>query len=158
MIAARSSHSLSPCGLLRLCSEFLRESDCVPDTPVFHQLVTSMTSAINSQARASFSASTFLRQIRRETLVSHLPAATHASVKHALLSSPSTSSLFLEGVEVKEDSEIFVAVESLVQEGWQEVCLSFFLLGSLWLLLLILSWVLSPSSGDQALLFAVSVP
>ena len=72
--------------------EFLKESDCIPDSSVFHQLVTSMTSAINSQARASFSVSTFLRQIRYKTLVSHLPAATHASVKHALLSSPSTSS------------------------------------------------------------------
>ena len=50
--------------------EFLKESDCIPDSPVFHQLV---------------------------TLVSHLPVATHASVKHALLSSPSTSS-FLEEV------------------------------------------------------------
>ena len=92
--------------------EFLRESDCVADSPVFHQLVTSMTSAINSQARASFSASTFLRQIRRETLVSHLPAATHALVKHELLLSPSTSSLFSEEVvrysltQVKEASQI----------------------------------------------------
>ena len=92
--------------------EFVKELDCVPVSPVFHHLVASMMSAINSQARASFSASTFLRQIRRETLVSHLPAATHASIKNALLSSPSSSTLFSKEVvrssltQVKEDSQL----------------------------------------------------
>ena len=43
--------------------EFLKESDCVPDSQVFHQLVSSVTSTINSQVRASFSAATFLKQI-----------------------------------------------------------------------------------------------
>ena len=73
--------------------EFLRESDCVPDSPVFHQLV-SMTLAINAQVCASFSAAIFLKQIRHERLVSHLLSSTHASVKHALWLSPSTSSFF----------------------------------------------------------------
>ena len=41
------------------------------NSPVFHQLVSSMTTAIDAQARASFSAATFLKQIRRETLISH---------------------------------------------------------------------------------------
>ena len=34
--------------------EFLKESDCVLDNLVFHQLVSSMTTSINSQARAFF--------------------------------------------------------------------------------------------------------
>ena len=91
--------------------KFLRESDCAPDSLVFHQLVSSMTLAINAQARASFSVATFLKQICRETLVSHLPSSTHAVVKHALLSSP-ISSLFSEDIvkasltQVKENSQL----------------------------------------------------
>ena len=44
--------------------------------------------------------------------MSHLPPSVHAPVKHALLSIPSTSSLFAEDVikeslaQVKEDSQI----------------------------------------------------
>ena len=92
--------------------EFRRELDCVPDSPVFHQLFSSMTPAINVQARASFFTATFLKQIHQETLVSHLPSTMHASVKHALFSSPSTSSLFSEDVvkasltQVKEGSQL----------------------------------------------------
>ena len=78
--------------------ELLKESNCVLDGPVFHQLVSSMTASINSQARVSFSAAAFLKLKRRETLVPHLPPSTHASFKHALLPTPSTSSLFAEDV------------------------------------------------------------
>ena len=66
-----------------------------------------MTMASNAEALALFSAATFLKQIRPETLVSHLPSSTHA-----LLSSPSTSSLFSEDVmkasltQVKEDLQL----------------------------------------------------
>ena len=90
--------------------KFLKESGCVPDCPVFHQLASSMTSAINTQAHASFSTATFLKQICRKTLVSYLQLSTHASVKHALLSSP--TSLVSEDVvkasltHVKEDSQL----------------------------------------------------
>ena len=89
--------------------EFLKESNCVPDDQVFHQLVTSMTEAINSQAWASLSSASFLKQKRREALVSHLPSQIHKSVKLALLSTPSSSSLFSEDIikesltQVKED-------------------------------------------------------
>ena len=89
--------------------KFLRESE---HSLVFHQLVSSMITAINAQARVSFSAATFLKQVRRETLVSHLPTSNHVSVKHALLSSPLTSSLLSEDVvkasltQVKEDSQL----------------------------------------------------
>ena len=105
------SQSFSPWALASVF-EFLRESDCVPDSPVFHQLISSMTKAINAQASASFSAAAFLKQIHWETLVSHLPLTMYASVKHALLSSLSTSSLFSEDVvkasltQVKEDSQL----------------------------------------------------
>ena len=90
---------------------FLKDSNCVPDGAVFHQLVSSMMS-INSQARASFSAAAFLKQKCQQTLMSHLPPSAHASVKQALLSTPSTSSLFAEDVikesltQVKEDFQI----------------------------------------------------
>ena len=47
---------------LAAISEFLKDSNCVPDDPVFHQLVTSMTDAINAQARASFFSASFLKQ------------------------------------------------------------------------------------------------
>ena len=65
--------------------KFLKDSDCVPEDEVFHQLVSSMTTSLNSQAKASFSAAAFSKQKRWETLVSHLPGSAHASVKHALL-------------------------------------------------------------------------
>ena len=61
---------------------------------VFCQLIVSMTTALNSQAKASFSVAAFLRQVRRELFVSHLPGSTHPSVKHDLLSTSSTPALF----------------------------------------------------------------
>ena len=91
--------------------EFLKDSNCVSEDPVFHQLVTSMTDAINGQARAAFSSS-FLKQKHREDLVSHLHASTHDSDKLALLAARSLSSLFSDEVikasltQVKEDSQI----------------------------------------------------
>ena len=92
--------------------EFLKESNCVPDSPVLHQLVSSMMTSISSQVKVSFSAAAFLKQKCREAMVSHLPASAHDSVKLAFLSSPSLSSLSLEDVikesltQVKEDSQI----------------------------------------------------
>ena len=57
-----------------------------------------MTTAINTQAKASFSATSFLQQKRRETYVSHLQVSTRQSVKHALLTTPSSTKLFSEDV------------------------------------------------------------
>ena len=68
--------------------------------------------SLNSQAKASFLAASFLKQKQREMLVSHLLSMTHASVKHALLTSHSSSSLFAKDVirdsltQVKEDSQL----------------------------------------------------
>ena len=68
--------------------------------------------SLNSQAKALFASASFLKQKHRETLVSHLLTVTHAFVKHALLTSPSSSSPFSEDViresltEVKEDSHL----------------------------------------------------
>ena len=68
--------------------------------------------SLKSQAKVSFSAASFLKQKQQETLVSRLPSVTHASVKHTLLMSPSSSSLFAEDVirdsltQVKEDSQL----------------------------------------------------
>ena len=75
-------------------------------------MISSLQVSLNSQAKASFALPSFLKQKRRETLVSHLPTVTHASVKHALLTSLSSSSLFSEDViresltQVKEDSHL----------------------------------------------------
>ena len=92
--------------------EFLRDSNCVPEDPMFGHLVSSMTMAINAQAKASFSAVAFLQHKHCETYVSHLPVSTHSSVKHALLSTlTSSSELFHEEVirssltQVKDDSQ-----------------------------------------------------
>ena len=91
---------------------FLKDSGCTPEDNIFHQLILSSTIPRNSQVKASFSAASFLKQKRWETLVSHLPSATHASVKHALLTSPSSSSLFAEDMirnsltQVKGDSQL----------------------------------------------------
>ena len=84
----------------------------MPEEDVFHQLVTSMTSALSSQAKATFSAVAFLQQVQRESFVSHLPSSTHASVKHALLLTPSMSTLFDEIIilrsltQVRDDSQL----------------------------------------------------
>ena len=91
---------------------FLRDSNLAPEDQGFHKLVSSLSVALNSQAKASFAAAEFLKQKRRETFVSHLPSHTHDSVRNALLSSKSSSSLFLDEVvensfgQVKDDSQL----------------------------------------------------
>ena len=65
--------------------DYLKDTNCVPEDDLCSQLVASMITAINLQVKASFSAVAFLQQKRRETLVSHLPSATHACVKHGVL-------------------------------------------------------------------------
>ena len=91
---------------------FLKDSGCVPKEDVFHHLITSLMVSFNSQAKASSASASFLKQKRWETLVSHLPSASHASEKCTLLTSPSSSSLFAEDVirdsltQVKEDSHL----------------------------------------------------
>ena len=41
--------------------EFLKDSSCVLEDLVFHQLVTSMTDAVNAQVRAAFSSASFFK-------------------------------------------------------------------------------------------------
>ena len=71
-----------------------------------------MTTAINAQAKASFSAVSFLQHKLRKIYVSHLLVSKHSSVKHALLSIPSFMELFDEEVirssltQVKGDSQL----------------------------------------------------
>ena len=71
-----------------------------------------MTTELNSKVKAKFSAAAILQQVWRESFVSHLPNSTHSSVKHALLSTPSTSALFDEEVilhlliQVRDDSQL----------------------------------------------------
>ena len=92
--------------------EFLKVANCVPEDSVFRQLITSMTTALKSQAKASFSAAAFLQQVHRESFVSHLLGSTHPSIKHTLHSTPSKSALFDEEVirnlltQVKDDSQL----------------------------------------------------
>ena len=84
----------------------------MPEDSVFRQLIVSMTTTFNSQAKSSFSVAAFLQQVRRESFVSHLLGSTQPSVKHALLSTPSLSALFDEEVirssltQVKDDSQL----------------------------------------------------
>ena len=91
---------------------FLKDSGCISEDDVFNQLVSSLSVFLNSQAKVSFSAGSFLKQMQRETLVSHLPGSTLFSVKHSLLMSPSSSSLFAEDMirdslaQVKEDFQL----------------------------------------------------
>ena len=92
--------------------EYLKDANCVPDDAVFRQLVASMATALNFQAKAFFSAVAFLQQVQRESFVSHLLRSTLVSVRHVLLSTSSTSSLFSEEVsrslltQVKDDSQL----------------------------------------------------
>ena len=85
-----------------------------------------MTDAINAQVRTAFSSASFLKQKRHETLVSHLPASTHDSVKVALLATPSSSSLFSDEVikasftHVKEDSQIKLLWNLSSQRGGKQ--------------------------------------
>ena len=91
--------------------EFLRDSNCVPEDPMFGHLVSSRTMAINARTNASFSVAAFLQHKRRETYVSHL-VSTHSLVKHTHISTPSSSELFDEEVirssltQVKDDSQL----------------------------------------------------
>ena len=84
----------------------------MPEEAILHQLISSLQVSLSSQAKTSFASVSFLKQKQWETLVSHLPTVTHASVKHTLLMSPSSSSLFSEDViresltQVKEDSHL----------------------------------------------------
>ena len=85
---------------------FLREAGVVPEDESFHRLVSSLSVALNSQAKASLSAAAFLKQKRRETYVCHLPSSTHESVRQALLSSPSAESLFSDVVIAKSLGQV----------------------------------------------------
>ena len=88
-----------------------------------------MTTALTSQAKASLSVAAFLQQVRKKSYVSHLPGFTHPSVKHALLSTPSTSTLFSEEViralltQVKDDSQLFLLknLSSLKGVSWPQL-------------------------------------
>ena len=92
--------------------EFLKDLNCVPEDSAFRQFITSMTTTLISQAKASFSVAAFLQQVRKESYVSHLLGSTHPSVKHAPLSTPSMSTLFSEDVirasltQAKDDSQL----------------------------------------------------
>ena len=91
---------------------FFRDSGLSPSDEAFNKIVSSLSVALTAQEKASYAASAFLKQIRRETYVTHLPAHTHDSVKHALLSTPSEDSLFSEEViqrslgQVRDDSQL----------------------------------------------------
>ena len=77
---------------------FLRDTSLFPSDDGFNKVVSSLSVALTAQAKALYAASVFLKQVRRETYVAHLPAHTHDSVKRALLSTPSEESLFSEEV------------------------------------------------------------
>ena len=91
---------------------FLKEAGCASGEENFHCLVSSLNLFLSSQAKAAFSVSAFMKQKHRKTLVSHLPASTHSSVKHALLTAPSKDTLFAKKVigdsltQVREDSHL----------------------------------------------------
>ena len=71
-----------------------------------------MTIVINAPVKASFSATAFRQHKRLKTYVSLLLVSTHSSVKHALLSTPSSAELFDEEIirssltQVKDDSQL----------------------------------------------------
>ena len=91
---------------------FLHDSGLSPSDEAFNKVVSSRSVALTAQAKASYAASAFLKQVHRETYVAHLSAHTHDSVKHALLSTPSEESLFSEEViqrslgQVRDDSQL----------------------------------------------------
>ena len=83
----------------------------MPEDNVFCQLVATMTTALNSQAKASFSGAALLQQVPCELFVSHLLGCTLTSVKQVLLSTLSTSALLDEVIlrsltHVKDDSQL----------------------------------------------------
>ena len=91
---------------------FLRDASLSPSDDGFNKVVFSLSVALTAQAKASYVASAFLKQICQETYVAHLPAHMHDSVKQALLSTPSEESLFSEEViqrslgQVRDDSQL----------------------------------------------------
>ena len=91
---------------------FLRDAGLSPSDEGFNKVVSSLSVALTAQAKASYAAAAFLKQVCRETYVAHLPAHTHDSVKHALLSTPWEESLFSEEViqcslgQVRDDSQL----------------------------------------------------
>ena len=92
----------------------LKDSGAIPQGDSFGNLVNSLTLSLRSQAKASFFAACFLQQKCQETFVSHLPSSAHASVKHVLLTTPSSPSLFADSVikesftQVKKDCNLAV--------------------------------------------------
>ena len=91
---------------------FLRDAGLSPSDDGFNKVVSSLSVALTVQAKASYAASAFLKQVCRESYVAHLPAHTNDSVKHAVLSTPSEESLFSEEViqrslgQVRDDSQL----------------------------------------------------
>ena len=92
----------------------MKDSGTVPQDDSFGNLVNSLTLSLQSQAKASFSVACFLQQKGKETFVSHLPASSHASVKHVLVMTPPSPSLFADSVikesftQVKNDCNLAV--------------------------------------------------
>ena len=119
------SHSFSLWSVATMF-ELIKDSNCVPEDSVFRQLISSMTTALTSQAKASFSIAAFLQQVKKESYVSHFPGSTHPSVKHALLSIPSTSTLFSREVicslltQVKDDSQLSLFKNLYLLKGWDK--------------------------------------
>ena len=91
---------------------FLRDAGLSPFDNSFNKVVSSLSVALTAQAKTSYAATSFLKQVCQETYVAHLPPHTHDSVKHALLSTPSEGSLFLEEViqcslgQVRDDCQL----------------------------------------------------
>ena len=91
---------------------FLRDAGLSPSDEGFNKVVSSLSVALTAQAKASYAAAAFIKQVRRETCVAHMPAHTHDSVKHALLLTPWEESLFFEEVilrslgQVRDDSQL----------------------------------------------------
>ena len=101
----------------------------------------------------SFASASFLKQKRRGTLITLLPSVTHKSVKHALLTFPSSSSLFLRpwfgtGWPYEGRFSHAIVVESFFQWQWDTDGLFCFPLGSVtWFFFHVSS---SPSSSSYA--------
>ena len=55
---------------LATVSDYIKDVNCVPDNDLFSQLVSSMTTAINSQAKASFGCGLFAAEEARDLGVS----------------------------------------------------------------------------------------
>ena len=102
---------------------FLRDAGLSPSDDGFNKVVSSLSVALTAQAKASYAASTFLKQVLRETYIAHLPAHTYDSVKHALLSTPSEESLFSEEViqrplgKFRDDSQLQLLQNLSSQRG-----------------------------------------